>query len=99
MTSGTLPVLKSGDLAYFDAFLDGLIPCKVVSIRSVHVRGSEPHCDVTFKLTKSVRAWKRGEVLTRSNLGPCPVIPRGAIRRTHLGAVRIGLYNIQADAA
>lgn len=93
----SLPALRSGDLAYFDAFLDGLIPCKVESIRSITVYGSEPHCEVTFKLTKTVRAWKRCEVLTRSNLGPCPIVPRDAIRRTHLGAIRIGLFNVVAD--
>lgn len=93
-----MPTLKTGDLAYLDAFVDGLIPCKVVSIKSVHAYGSEPHCDITVRLTKSVRAWKRGETLTRSSLGPCPIIPREAIYRTTRGATRIGMFNVAADA-
>lgn len=71
-------------LAYFDTFT-GLIPCKVTGIRVYNEFG---HYEVTFTLTATRGAYRRGETLSAR---PLYVIPRKNI------TVRNGQYHIKAD--
>lgn len=82
--------LAKGDLAYCDAFLSGLIPCKVLDIEPASVSGYA----ITVVLTATRGAWKRGEVLVRHSTDRS-VIPRGAVYRTS-GQYRIAPYSIAA---
>ena len=76
--------LTNGSLAYYDCFA-GLIPCKVLSITGTSgMCGSDQQ--VTFKLTASRGAYKRGEVLNSWGLH---VVPRGAVRGNRIRSYQV----------
>jgi hypothetical protein len=57
-----------GELAYFDAFLSGLIKCKVIEVNKNKVK---------FKLTQTRNGYFRNEILESSQHN---VIPRKSIK-------------------
>jgi hypothetical protein len=76
-----IPILKAGCKAYYDTF-NGLIDCEVIKIEGNKVK---------FKLTETVAAYKKGEVLESSTLW---VVPTKAIKRRQYSTT-IGCYNVQ----
>jgi hypothetical protein len=74
--------LKANIAAFFDTF-DGLIPCKVLKVSGSSIRPTSA-VQVTFRITKTVKAWKENEILTRSSLSVCPkssIVKRGPFLR------------------
>jgi hypothetical protein len=90
------PILTAGSKAYFDSFLNGLIPCKVLAVRESKIELSHsdvPLIRVQFKLTAARGPYKRGEVLDASNNF---VVPRGAVY-LRSGQYRIGFYRTEVS--
>lgn len=89
----TVPTLRAGALAYFDSFVAGLVPCKVLSIKGESAECARSDQEVTLKLTAARGPYKRGEIMQSSALW---VAPRDAIRRTKYSA-RITAYAVECD--
>ena len=79
-----IPVLKSGCLAKFDAFLDGLIKVRVLKVASQKTE---------VKVLENKGAYIKGEILSPH---PRHVIPCKAVKIKN-GFYRIGPYKIQMD--
>lgn len=75
-------VLQRGALAYYDSFGAGLVPCKVLAVRS--------RACVDVGVTAARRGYKRGETI--SGIHARHVVPRGAV------CVRGGQYRIRPYA-
>jgi|LakMenE18May11ns_1017448.scaffolds.fasta_scaffold9734746_2 hypothetical protein len=84
-------------LAYFDSF-SGLVPCKVISIsdelsQCPGLNGRTTKCLISVRLTATVGAYKKGEIIDSN---PLRVIPRSNVRRSKYGTKIIGDYFWQA---
>jgi hypothetical protein len=77
-------VLKAGVSAYLDAFA-GLVPCRVLAVS--RATGGW----VKIRVTRTVGAYSRGEVLERR---PNWVVPRSAVRFRKFGT-RILPYDVE----
>lgn len=87
------PVLRAGDLAYYDSLTD-MIPCKVISIRGVS--GVPSYAQrVTVKVTarKGSSAFKNGEEFDAFGFR---VVPRAAYFPRRYGA-SIGYYTVEVS--
>lgn len=84
--------LKAGIAAYFDTF-SGLVPCKVLRVRSTSRMPLHPipTYEAEIEITKTVGPYKQGETLTWSARD---VVPKGAIKHTQFSS-RILPYNIE----
>jgi hypothetical protein len=83
-------VLKSGDLAFYDAF-GGLFPVKVLSVTGVSgAAGTAQRVRVRF--TARGGLYKYGEELETYGMN---VVPRGALIRNRR---RIMFYRVEVDA-
>jgi hypothetical protein len=86
------PVLRAGDLAYYDS-MTGMIPCRVVSIRGKSgAPGSESSALV--KTTAKRNGWPVG---TQFDTWTLHVVPRAAFFRRRPGA-RIGYYTVEVQS-
>ena len=90
MTSNSHTV-RTGDLAYYNAFRVGFIPCKVLAVKARSDFPGVP--DVEVKLTATRGAYKRGEVFLVTS-GNC--VPRSAVY-TSSGKYRIRHYVVIPD--
>lgn len=85
------PVLRAGELAYYDG-IRAIIPCKVISIRGESgAPGSAS--SVRIKTTGVRNGWPRG---TEFDCFSNHVIPRAAFHPRKLGA-RISYYTVEVD--
>jgi hypothetical protein len=84
------PTLRVGSLAYYDAFVGGLVPCKVTEIAGQPGPASTSQT-ITAILTASRGPWNRGEQIMSTGLH---VVPRSAIRHV-CGQARIRLYQVE----
>lgn len=85
------PVLKTGELAYWDS-VRGMVPCKVTKITGKSgPAGSDQQ--VYAKLTAARSPYKRGELVSGWGLH---FVPRAAYFRRRLGS-RIGYYTVTVD--
>ena len=82
--------LKSGDLAYYDSF-SGLLPCKVLKIEGESGTPSTRQ-ECYLRLTKTVGAYKKGEIIASSGLH---AVARRAVYGKYRNRIR--LFWIQAD--
>lgn len=90
-TQDLRPVLRTGDLAYYDA-LTAIIPCKVLSIRGESgAPGSQS--SVRIKTTAARNGWPKG---TEFDSFSHHVVPRAAFFWRRYGA-RIGYYTVEAS--
>lgn len=85
-------VLKKGVKAYLDSPSSGLVPCKVLSVKS-YVSDAITYTRVTVRFTATRDAWACGSewIGTASS-----VVPRAAIRRRD-GKPIINAYRIEVD--
>ena len=85
------PVLRTGDLAYYDA-LTAIIPCRVLSIRGESgAPGSAS--SVRIKTTAARNGWPKG---TEFDSFSHHVVPRGAMKFRRYGA-RITYYTVEVS--
>ncbi len=90
-----MEMLKSGDKAYFDAYMFGCIPCKVLSITRDNYTPSIIHAEV--KLTASrgeFNTYKRGGAITTTATW---VYPRKSVHYRS-GIAHVWKYGIKVDA-
>lgn len=86
------PVLRVGDLAYYDSMV-GMIPCRVMSIRGESGPASS-QSSALVKTTAPRNGWPRG---TEFDSWTLRVVPRAAYFRRRYGA-RIGYYTVEVPA-
>lgn len=87
----SLPVLRTGDLAYLDSALDGIIPCRVIKIdpKMIHA-----------VVTADRFGYQQGEKVDCGNFGGASdIVPRSVV--TFKGATEstadIGNFLVQVD--
>lgn len=83
--------LKTGRKAYFDTFA-GMIPCTVLSISGSSGPASSSQT-VQIKVTKTIQAYREGEIIKSSALHICPV--KAFYYRNGVG--RIKPYQVETD--
>jgi len=77
-----MATLKANGAAYCDCAA-GLVPCRVLSIRGESGQANSTQ-EVTFAITASRGAYKRGEILSSDALS---IAPRDAVKRRKHGVV------------
>ena len=83
------PVLRAGDLAYYDS-MGGMYPCRVLSLRGESgPPGSQSSARIA--LTAPRNGWPRG---TEFDTWTLHVVPRRALYRRRYGAC-IGYYTVE----
>lgn len=90
-TKDVRPVLRTGDLAYYDS-MSGMIPCKVLSIRGESGAASS-QSSARIKTTAARGGWSRG---TEFDTWTLHVVPRKAFHPRKYGA-RISYYTVETD--
>jgi hypothetical protein len=84
-----METLKTGDYAYADCFIAGLVPCQVTKITGLSGMPSTAQV-ITVRFTVSKNGYRKGETQEFSGLR---VIPRGSLRYRS-GQARIMAYEV-----
>lgn len=87
-------VFFEGTLALYDTLFNGMIPCKVMSIKEqCYGYKCGPYDTVEIKLTADRGAYKKGEILTVA-ASACP--PKTMIRKRKYGSRIITTYSYKS---
>ena len=90
----TFPV-RAGDLAYYDGFLAGLVPVRVLSIRRT-VSFLGPTLEVVVQATAARKGYERGETFTVAH-PDLHLAARDQVRRRRFSTVIIGRVKLVPD--